>query len=323
MKNAALFLMVEGIVLVSNVGGAKAFEVFPICTNPAEQVFPAVSGSTIIWSDNRNGKWEIYGFYLATQTEFSIPTDHSAMPGHTNDRAIAIDGDIVVWMDDRPGGRGIYGYDLSSGREFLLSSGDKHFPEIEGDVVVWENVWSVSGYNLSTSERFDIGHGAVPAVSDGVVVFHVWDNQRDIVGYDLSTDTRFSIYEGIGNQCNPDISGDIVVWRDDRDGSFSMWDIWGYDLLTDRRFLIKKDAGGIENYPIIDGDIVVWDGGGYDLSTRSELAIPIGLHPYVSGDVIVWEQSGDLYGVIIPEPATMLLLGLGAIAVKKGKARIS
>jgi beta propeller repeat protein len=37
---------------------------FAICTDSAEQMFPIISGDTIIWMDKRNGNWDIYGTRL-------------------------------------------------------------------------------------------------------------------------------------------------------------------------------------------------------------------------------------------------------------------
>lgn len=305
--------MKKTILLIAMVVFAtfcQAYEIFPICTNPSIQTFPAVSNDTVIWSDYRNGEWNIFGYRLSDHTEFSIPTNHKPRTGYSDDRAISINGDNVVWMSNE----GIYGYNLSTKQEFLVSSGTKHFPEIDGDIVVWENVWSMSYCNLKTKTEYFIGNGAVPAISKDKIVFH--DSQRDIYLYDLSNNSFTQITNSLANQCNPDISNNIIVWRDDRTGKYSSWDIWAYDLNTNERKVIGIDTG-YENYPRIDGGIAVWSGGGYNLLTNTSLQIPIGNRPDVSGNLIVWDQNGDIYGAIVPEPCTLLLLGLGGLLIKR------
>jgi beta propeller repeat protein len=80
---------------------------FPICTDPAAQNNPAISGDIVVWQDGRNGTWDIYGYNIETQTEFPICTD----PGEQVYPAIS--GNIVVWQDWRNNTTSIYGARLT------------------------------------------------------------------------------------------------------------------------------------------------------------------------------------------------------------------
>ena len=42
---------------------------------------------------------------------------------------------------------------------------------------------------------------------------------EDIYGYDLSTNTEFPICTATGTQSDPAISGNMVVWTDDRNSA--------------------------------------------------------------------------------------------------------
>lgn len=66
-----------------------------VCDNPANQINPDISRHIVVWQDNRNDDWDIYGYNLITQKEFHI-TDN---PADQTDPAIS--GDTVVWVDTR------------------------------------------------------------------------------------------------------------------------------------------------------------------------------------------------------------------------------
>jgi len=75
---------------------------FAITTNESSQTNPDIDGNIIVWQDNRNNNWDIFGYNLTTQKEFQI-TDESH--DQTNP---AISGNVVVWQDNRNGNSEIY-----------------------------------------------------------------------------------------------------------------------------------------------------------------------------------------------------------------------
>ena len=66
----------------------------------------------------------------------------------------------------------------------------------------------------------------------------------------------FPICTASGNQRYSSISGDIVVWQDDRNSSTGL-DIYGCSLTSGQEFLIST-AADKQEYPKISGDLVVW-----------------------------------------------------------------
>jgi beta propeller repeat protein len=96
-----------------------------------------------VWTDARDGNWDIYGYNLVSQTEYPITSILS------DKQQPAIHGDNVVWMDSRNGGSDIYGYNLVTGIEYPIwvDPGDQFLPAIYGDNVVWlERVYRNGGF---------------------------------------------------------------------------------------------------------------------------------------------------------------------------------
>ena len=160
---------------------------------------------------------------------------------------------------------GIYVYDLSSSTQSRISEGNKVYPAISGDKVVW----------------MDYRNG-----------------NSDIYMYDLSTGNETPVCVNSANQDYPAISGDKIVWMDTRSGN---WDIYMYDLSAGNETPICV-APGTQEWPAISGDIVVWmdyrngkidpDIYAYGISTSTEMPICIDpaftYYPDVSSEAVVW-----------------------------------
>jgi beta propeller repeat protein len=125
----------------------------------------------------------------------------------------------------------------------------------------------------------------------------------------------------------PEVSGDVVVWMDQRNSPaarpFEDWDIYGYDLKAKRELRICT-APGRQLFPAISGRTVVWmderrvttrqlatrnhriDIYGYDLATRHEFPICTAkggrTDVAISGKTVVWSDArrgpglSDIYG---------------------------
>ena len=80
-----------------------------------------------------------------------------------------------------------------------------------------------------------------------------------------------------------------MVWDDNRNGDYAKnnTDIYGCDLSTGTEFPICTRPG-IQKRPRISGNVVVWT------------------------DYRHWWSEPDIYGAVIPEPAAISLLAVGA-----------
>ena len=144
----------EGDPLGSVTQNDENFTVYKaaIVTNPANQRAPDIWEDVVVWSDDRNGNWDIYGLNLATGKEFPICT-HPADQFQPH-----IYGNTIIWRDDRNGG--IYGKDLSTCEEFTVCTMPASWYKIYGDKVVWADMrngnMDIFMKNLTTGEEIPI-----------------------------------------------------------------------------------------------------------------------------------------------------------------------
>ena len=209
---------------------------FPICTNSSLQGFPAISGDTVVWTDGRNGNWtccgqstnlSIHGYNLSSHEEFPIYTNQGL------DSRSLISGNTVIFSVYNISIRDIYGYNISAQTAFFIRTmqpGDQS-EVFSGHILVWQD---------GRNDYLD---------NNGAYI-----SKSDIYGYDIFTNREFPICTDSAAQNNPAISGDIVVWMDDRNGN---WDIYGYNIATQTEFPICTNHGD-QFYPAISCNIVVW-----------------------------------------------------------------
>ena len=105
-----------------------------------EQIYPAVSGSYVVWQDKRSGGYDIYR---------NNPADINDVNGilvcqQTGDQKFpAISGSTVVWQDARISttNTDIFRYTLPSGPEAAVCTytGRQELPAISGGVIVWRD----------------------------------------------------------------------------------------------------------------------------------------------------------------------------------------
>jgi beta propeller repeat protein len=129
-------------------------QVFPVCTASGTQCNPAISGDivAVVWQDNRNGNWDIYGCDLSQLADQSVSSSAAPHLGCDQSPEFAIctaSGDqtnptisdcLVAWQDDSSGASHIEGFDLDSQTEFPIctAAGDQTFPSAGGgNTVVW------------------------------------------------------------------------------------------------------------------------------------------------------------------------------------------
>lgn len=101
---------------------------------------------------------------------------------------------------------------------------------------------------MSTDERLVIGEGwkAYAVGGDYVVTDYLYL-------YNMSTGEAFTI-EDVDSSAYPDIDGDYIVWEDERNGNY---DIYEYRISTGEEFAVTT-ADNDQTVPRIDGDYIVW-----------------------------------------------------------------
>ncbi len=336
MKGKLMVIFIAVITLPVILSLESSYE-FSICANSSDQQAPAVYGDIVIWQDNRNGNWDIYGYNLSTGEEFQITSDLD------DQEYPAIYNDLVIWVEDHEDMDYICGLNLLTKKEVQISTAQsrKSHPAIYKDIVVWEDdrnyLGDIYGYDLSESTEFRIasspGMRSHPALYEDIVVWQGWkmdpssDFDYHIYGYNLSTRREFQItakrrYELFAeDRCHPAIYGDIVIWTEDDDNH-----IYGFDLSTAREFRIAVTQIGNcdtrhSHIPAIYENIVVWvdcrngneDIYGYDLLLDQELQLTADKScqraPEIHGDIVTWEDNRngnwDIYGLDLKNPITV------------------
>ncbi|MBU7040731.1 MAG: hypothetical protein HXS45_07960, partial [Theionarchaea archaeon] len=115
-KSNRVFLLGYLLLLVL-VGSLLDTHEVQVTTHPADQTQPAVCGDLVVWTDERNGNEDIYGYNLSTKEEFQITS--SSFPEFSPD----IYGDIVVWVEaEAPDSWHIVSHNLSTGETTCLTA---------------------------------------------------------------------------------------------------------------------------------------------------------------------------------------------------------
>ena len=280
---------------------------FEIATNPGDQVMPSVWGDVVVWcemSGQPKPTADIYGYRLSERAPFRLTNDEpiNIYPLISGNRVLWVEGDLD---DNFTTQMSLVVYDLTTDeRTVIASMGSLGFM-----------MPHASGY-----ARFDALLRSLQRLCvamDGDII--AWSEARgdkwtDIFAHDMVSGETFQVTADPASQCVTDISGNIIVWPDLRNGHD---DIYGYDLQTGTEFAIVTQPDRQE-LPRISGDVVVWadargdpddsDIYGYNLATGEEFIIASGTAfqtlPDISGDVVVWtdERNGnwDIYGYHIP-----------------------
>lgn len=301
----------------------------------------AVSGTTVVYDDDRNGNYDIYLFDLTTFRERRLTTDSSWQ------RLPAISGTNVVYRDDRSGSGDIYLYDLATDTERPLTTNAaaQSSPAISGTRVVYQDSRNGNSdiylYDLATGTESrltsDSSDQWSPAISGLNVVY--MDNRngnRDIYLYDLATSTEKRLTTDPADQGDLAVSGTRVVYADERYGNY---DVFLYDLATgaEKELTIDLDE---QRHPSVSGDRVVYQDRRsgplriylYDLVAGREMPLTAGLDeprsPVVSGELVLYSVPAvtpGQYGIVLGELATPRLsasapsvVGYGGEATVKG-----
>lgn len=304
---ATVLCVVVLFPFVFSVGDSQEF---PITTNESDQRSPAIYGDIVVYEDNRNGNWDIYGYNLEKKEEFQITKDLEDQLNPAIYQDIVVYEDHGIIKDDTSGFTFesiISGYNLSTQEEFQIITTpywkpnpawtdnpvQKSHPAIYGDIVVWIDDGighaQLVGYNLETHEAFKVSEiPGIPAIYETIVVWQDYTDHIFIYGYNTSTKEEFKIGTEdrflfpIYFRKNPAIHTDIVVWTESDDNI-----IYGYSLTTQEEFLIGTASMNEcpPQYrfarPRIYNDIVIWvdcrngnrDIYGYSLQTDEEFQV--------------------------------------------------
>jgi len=312
--------------------------------------YPAVSGTHVAYvgsEDYNPSQWEI--FCADTQTgifrTFRAGTVNTK-PKIDGSLVVWISGNGSYY---NPICTSVYLADTATGDSMPLRRGTQTesygYPAISGSKVVWlrhrdvetsnqtryaEAVYDICGADVTDRAHpvyftiaEEVGHG-VPYPYDNYTEAHegfvdicgdivVWEADGDIYGADISdlSDIRiFPICTAPERQYDPSVSGNLVVWTDERN---DIGDIYGADVSDpeDVREFEVWVGGGWQLQAEVDGSTIVylegdnWSGNIRTCCVTREYGIvqfnlpsyPWGGGPDVSGSTLSWAQNYGISGV--------------------------
>jgi beta propeller repeat protein len=184
----------------------------------------------------------------------------------------------IVWHDKRSGNLDIYIYNLSSGeggQRLSFSPDDQASPSISGDLVVWEEEngreYDIFLYNLTSK---DLKRITIPTPCGKIREFQgiMLSGRRSGMETMMSVATmsRRAIRPGLRDepvqQIWPRISGDIVVWTDNR--TADDYEVYAYDLSAQTEIQVTNDRVD-QIWADVDSNNIVWMDNGAAITTSS------------------------------------------------------
>lgn len=262
---AMAMVVVASAVLIaphSSVAGA------PVVIGGHRPEAPAVSGSRVVFSDNRFGSYDIFLYDGATRMTTRLTSDP------TDEITPDISGDSVVYaVRGGSAGADIHAYDIPTRTVRVLAggAGDQVNPSIDGRHVAWEDraggyaaqIWAIdltSGAPFRVDPSNAAGYPRErPRVGGGYVVYEDYPRNNttrdgDVMLYNIATKARTRVAGTTANEFVPVTDGTYVVWAD---GSGGDLDIKGYEIATGETFVVRAQSGE-QTLPQVGAGLVYW-----------------------------------------------------------------
>lgn len=277
-------------------------------TTAVDALDPDISGNWVVWRNWETGKIILHNLTDGAEQNASDGTGQQVSP--------SISGNRIVWIDYRnlnPAGQSgqygdIYMRDLTQPLDQAISLGssltgapdynkDKKNPDIDGNIIVWED-W----------------RNASPDAQG-------WIKNPDIYMRDLASGTDQPVCTDLSDQYNPVVSGNRVFWQDFRNGN---WDVYMKDLSTGVESRVTNNSSQ-QSWPGVSGDLIAWKdtrNGNEDIYTRNmatgiETVItsdtPLQKMPVVNGASVAWmDKRADNWDIYEAEDVVVPVIGSSA-----------
>jgi len=320
-----------------------------VVTNDSYEYWPIrLSGPNVAWLATDQfanvGDFYMYSGGFSGGSTAAVTTDWAQRSSGPH-----ISGTTLMWSQDHY--PEVYLYNGGAPQQISSAVGAVTRPVISGDYVAWGQYESVyqNGhmYLYHNGSAAEISTETVVnfrdiAISGSSVVWYDHDDgadTHDIWYYDgTSAQKIFSHDDYIEELC---IDGSTVAWYTDNGDGYTT--IFMYDGTSVVDLLQPTTYGGIGEIDI-SGSLLVWDyaewgeGEGEEGSSVIMVYDGTSIHqvspegdyctdPRVSGDVIAWQvldldtYNSDICMAVTPEPGSMALIAMGALALLRRRRR--
>lgn len=216
---------------------------------------PKVDGNYVVWTDSRNGDSDVYLYDISKDKEKRITTKSTAGSD------VEISGKYIVWTDSRHNGTDIYLYDINTDEETRVStSGKASKPSVSPDYVAWE----------------DRRNG-----------------NSDIFYYDIAEETEYEADVSSGQQVNPVIDSDVILYESPRGEQ-----LYKFSIDSGRAKKVTSDSSS-KTTPHLYEDTYIFASnnslmlGDIDKSSTERIATRIysKLQPRIYGDLVLFART--------------------------------
>jgi beta propeller repeat protein len=307
----------------NNVGVSRDLYVYDISeqqetrlTTSGDVDDPDVYGDIIVWTENRDGDYDVFMYDRSTGTETPITSDTFRQS------EVVVYRDTIVWDDDRhnPGGApsDIYMYDIPTGTETRVTNAvaaNQRDPDIHG----MRFAWSDDRDNLGASDEvylFDILGGQEdrltvagvdaedPAVWGDLVAWEEGTGNKNVTLRDLATGVTTPLTSDPSDQDDPDVFRHLVAWEDNR---HTQNEIYLYDVEAGSEERVTNAAFESINPRIWGNKIVFEDSRGHSGNWNDIWMASFGLEPARSGGATRYGTAAAVSGAHFAQADTVVV----------------
>ncbi len=202
-------------------------------TTTTNALDPDISGNLVTWRNWDTGKIVVHNLTSGAEQNTSTAAAQMVSPSISGNRVVWVDyrnsvdyGDIYLRDVTHPADEPV---SVASGSASSATK-DKRNPDIDGDIVAWEDM----------RNAFQDAQG--------------WWHNPDIYVKNLTTGVESAVCTNLSDQYNPVVSGHSVFWQDYRNGN---WDIYEKDLDTGIETRLTTNTA-FQSWPSASGNFVVW-----------------------------------------------------------------
>jgi len=311
MKKIILYVLfaISFLFCSSKIAKAATFDLFHIIYNGTQQNEPLIYKNLIIWTDWRGALGlDIWGYDLKTKQEFPIIKDKI---GHQ--RATGPSDKYLVYNDDNGnlGENDVRVLNLKTGEDKLVAgrSVNQANGVISGNYIVYIEggvCGKLIGYNLvSEKSTLIVNYTCYPYdIYNNTVVYTTYTpaELNDVYSYDIKKKKYFPIAAGNGNQAQPDIYKNRVIWLDHASGGFGDgYSIIVKDLKNNEEEIVYQASINAVGSPTLSNKYVFWSEGpakhfmsikGFDFETKEVFEVfPIGPHQNTRTSISTWKNA--------------------------------